>query len=134
MNLNKVVLVGRVGKQPEMRYTPNGNALTTFSLATNRYWKDDNDEKQEATEWHNIKCWRRNAEIANEFLVKGALVLIEGRIENNSWKDDDGNWKNFSAVVCENLQLAPKSLSPGDISDAPEDDGAPLNEPEDIPF
>ncbi|MHC4311262.1 MAG: single-stranded DNA-binding protein [Planctomycetota bacterium] len=131
MNLNKAFLLGRLGKDPEMRYTPNGKAQTTFSLATNRYWKNDDGEKQEATDWHNIKCWGRQAEIANEFLRKGSLVLIEGRIENSSWQEEDGEWKNFSAVVANNIQLPPRSLS-DDASSAPA--GSSVSEPEDIPF
>jgi single-strand DNA-binding protein len=135
MNLNKVILVGRLGQDPEMKYTANGHAMTTFSMATNRYWTDDSGAKQEKTEWHNIKAWRRTAEIANEFLARGSLVLVEGHIETSKY-EQDGVTKYFTAIVADNIQLPPKSMGTNGDLGTP-DTAAPPTEGEEetpIPF
>lgn len=87
MNLNRVQLIGRVGRDPEMRLTPDGNEVTQFSLATNRTWKDGSGETREATEWHTIVSWRQLAAQVARLARKGRLVYVEGRIETRSWQD-----------------------------------------------
>ena len=109
MNLNKVILIGRLAVDPEMRSTPNGQSVCTFRLATGRVWTDKNSgQKQEKTEYHSIVLWRRLAEIASQFLTKGSLVLIEGRLETRSWTDSSGNKRFRTEIVGERMQLGPK--------------------------
>ncbi len=109
MNLNKVFLVGRVATDIEMRTTPSGQSVCTFSLATNRVWKDKSGQKKEESQFHRIVLWTRLAEIASQFLTKGALVLIEGRIQNRSWEDKSGVKKYTTEIIGEAMQLGPKS-------------------------
>ncbi len=109
MNLNKVFLIGRLTQDPEIRTTQSGQAVCSFGLATNRVWVDQGtNQKQEKTEYHNIVLWRRLAEIASQYLTKGSLVLIEGRIQTRSWQDSSGNKRYKTEVIAENIQLGPK--------------------------
>ncbi|MCH8741598.1 single-stranded DNA-binding protein [Patescibacteria group bacterium] len=109
MNLNKVILIGRLASDPEMRSTQAGQPVCNFRMATSRVWTNrDSGQKQEKTEFHNIVLWRRLAEIASQFLIKGSLVLIEGRIETRSWEDASGNKKYKTEVIGERMQLGPK--------------------------
>ena len=103
-SINKVILIGNLGKDPEMKFTPTGKETCKFSLATNAKWTDANGEKKEAVTWHNIETWGRLAEICNKYLHKGSQVYIEGRIDNRSW-DDQGVKKYFSSVVAEKVQF-----------------------------
>jgi len=113
MNLNKVILVGRLTKDPETKTIPSGHMVCSFGLATNRAWTDrQTNQKQEKAEFHNIVLWRKLAEIASQYLRKGNLVLIEGRIQTRSWEDQTGNRKYRTEIIAENIQLAPKNLSP----------------------
>jgi len=104
-SVNKAILIGNLGKDPELRYTPAGRAVATFSIATTEQWRDKEGQKQENTTWHNIVCWGRQAEIANEYLAKGKPVYIEGRIQNRSYDDKDGVKKYISEIVVQRLQL-----------------------------
>ncbi len=108
MNLNKVFLLGRLTRDPEVKTTPNGQMVCTFGLATNRVWKNQDKEKQEQTEFHNIVLWQRLAEIASQYLQKGSLVLIEGRLQTRSWEDQSGTKKYKTEIVAENIQMGPK--------------------------
>lgn len=111
MNLNRAIIIGRVTQDPQLRTTPSGQPVCNFSIATNRIWNDsDTHERQEKTEFHNIVAWRRLAEIANQYLLKGSLVMIEGRIETRSWDDPQGNKKYRTEIIAENMQLGPKPL------------------------
>lgn len=117
MNLNKAIIVGRVTQDPQLRTTPSGQPVCNFSIATNRTWTDsETKEKQEKAEFHNIVAWRRLAEIANQFLKKGSLVMIEGRIETRSWDDQSGNKKYRTEIVAENMQLGPRAYGGGGAS------------------
>lgn len=110
MNLNKVILIGRLVIDPEMRSTPAGQPVCSFRLATNRVWVDrESGQKQEKTEYHNIVLWRRLAEIASQFLTKGSLVLIEGRMETRSWQDSSGNRRFRTEIIAERMQLGPRA-------------------------
>jgi single-strand DNA-binding protein len=105
-SLNKVMLIGNLGKDPELRYTASGVAVATFSLATNESWKDQEGALQERTEWHNIVAWRKLAEIAGEYLRKGRKVFIEGRIQTRSYDDKNtGAKKYITEIVADNLIL-----------------------------
>lgn len=104
-SVNLAILLGNLGRDPELRYTPGGQAVTSFSIATTEKWKDKSGEMAEKTEWHNIVCWGRNAEIASQYLKKGSPVYLEGRIQNRSYDDKDGNRRYISEVVVRRLQL-----------------------------
>jgi single-strand DNA-binding protein len=105
MSVNKAILVGNLGKDPELRYTPSGKAVASFSLATSERWTGQDGQKQESTTWHNIVVWGRQAETAKEYLAKGRQVYIEGRISNRSYDDKDGNKRYISEVVALNIQF-----------------------------
>lgn len=110
MNLNKVFLIGRLTRKPELRTTPSGQTVCSFGLATNRVWNNpQTKERQEQTEFHNIVLWRRLAEIASQYLDKGSLVLIEGRLQTRSWDDKSGIKKYKTEIIGENIQMGPKS-------------------------
>lgn len=108
MNLNKVIIAGRVTQDPETRMTGSGTAVSNFSVATNRYWSRDG-QRQEETEFHNIVAWARTAEIVRDYLKKGQLVLIEGRLQTRSWEGQDGKKNYKTEIVAEQLQLGPKA-------------------------
>ncbi len=102
--VNKVILIGNLGKDPEMRYTQTGTAVVNFSLAKTDSWTKDG-ESNERTEWHNIVAWARLAEICNQYLQKGKQVYIEGRIQTRKWEDRDGNTRYTTEVVAQNMQM-----------------------------
>jgi len=103
--VNKVILIGNVGADPELRYTPGGAAVTNFNMATNESWTDNNGEKQERTEWHRIVVWGRLAEICNQYLRKGSKVYIEGRLQTRSWEGQDGQKRYTTEVVARDMQM-----------------------------
>jgi len=111
MNVNKAVILGRLTQDPQMRKTPDGQNVCSFSVATNRYWKDKEGNKQKSTEFHNVVTWGRLAEIASQYLKKGNLVYIEGRLQTRSWDDRDKEGvKHYrTEIVAERMQLGPKS-------------------------
>ena len=109
MNLNKVILVGNLTSDPELKNTATGQPVCRFRLATNRIWADSSGQKQQKVEYHNVVLWRRLAEIASQYLNKGSLVLIEGRLETRSWDDSGGNKRFRTEVVAERMQLGPKT-------------------------
>ena len=99
-SINKVILIGHVGSNPELRYTPTGAAITSFSLATNEMWINADKEKKERVEWHSIIAWNRLADFSKEYIVKGQLIYIEGSLHTNSWKDKDGNIRKKVEIIC----------------------------------
>lgn len=108
MNLNKVFLIGRLTADPELRTTVSGQPVGSFRIATNRYWTDKSGARQEDTQFHNVVVWGRQAEIANQFLQKGSVVLIEGRLQTRNWQDKEGQTRWMTEVVCERMQLGPR--------------------------
>ena len=104
-SVNKVILVGRLGRDPEVRYTPSGSPVANFSLATDEAWKDKNGEKQQRTEWHNIVVWDKLAEICGQYLTKGKLVYLEGRLQTREWDDRDGVKRRTTEVVVTNMVM-----------------------------
>lgn len=104
-SVNKVILVGNLGKDPETRYMPDGNAVTTITLATTDTWKDKNGEKQEKTEWHRVVLYRKLAEIAGEYLKKGRSVYIEGKLETKKWTDKSGVERHTTQIVAEDMKM-----------------------------
>jgi single-strand DNA-binding protein len=105
LGVNKVILIGHLGRDPELRYTPGGQATASFTLATSERWTDKNGQRQERTEWHNIVVWAKLAELANQYLKKGSPAYIEGRITNRSWDDRDGNKKYKTEIVANTIQF-----------------------------
>ena len=98
-SVNKVILVGHIGNKPEGRYTPSGTSTASFSLATNESWIDSENEKQERTEWHNIIAWDKLADFATEYLQKGQLIYIEGRLQTRTYKDKDDIQRRITEIV-----------------------------------
>lgn len=142
MNLNKVFLIGRLTRDPESRTMPSGQAVTSFGLATDRFFTDKTGQKKQQTEFHNIVLFGRQAEIASQYLTKGAMVMIEGRLQTRSWKDQSGNTKYKTEIVGERMQLGPKSSGgggnksfPAQDKNAPEPtrEEEPQQAPEEIP-
>lgn len=113
MSVNKVILIGRLGKDPETRYMPNGEAVTNAALATSENWKDKSGEKQEKTEWHNLVFYRRLAEIAGEYLKKGSQVYIEGKLQTRKWEKDGVTRYTTEVIVNEMTMLGGKSSGGG---------------------
>ncbi len=136
-SLNRVLLIGNLGADPELSYTPSGTAKATIRLATHEVWTNKSGEKGERTEWHRVIAWGRLAEICGEYLTKGRQVLIEGRLQTRSWEDRDGNKRWTTEIVASNMQML------GSPRAAPSETGPPSPSPEkpdlpesddDIPF
>ena len=151
MSVNKVILVGRLGRDPETRYTGAGQAVCNFSLATDETYKDRTGERQKRTEWHKIVVWGKQAEIAQQYLKKGSLIFVEGRIQSRQWDDKkDGTKRTSFEIVASNFRMlgsradsmgaGPRSSAPAGDSEAespapPSDEQAgPEVTDEDIPF
>lgn len=130
MNLNKVFLIGRLTRDPEIRTTQAGQTVAQIGLATNRVWYNDARQKQEATDFHNVVAWARLAEIVNQYTKKGSLIMIEGRIQTRSWQATDGTTKYRTEVVAESIQLGPRTANTGSGSYAPSSPAsAPIDNP-----
>ena len=125
-SLNKIMLIGHLGKDPEVRYTTDGTPVATFSLATSENWTDKNGTRQERTEWHNIVAWRRLAELSKRFLTKGRQVYVEGRIQSRDWNDREGIRRRTTEVVVSQIVLL-GSRSQGTDTPAPSQEPASQN-------
>ena len=140
-SLNKVMLIGNLGKDPEVRYTASGQAVTSFSLATSEKFKGKNGEWEERTEWHNITLWGKLAEIAGEYLAKGKTVYIEGRLQTRKWQDKSGNDRYTTEIVGDKMQMLSGKGDGGgrrnDVTSEPVGGGGyeePPFQDDDIPF
>jgi len=120
--LNKVMIIGRLGRDPEMRYTPSGRPVTTFSVATSRSWSTSDGERRTETEWFNVVAWGSLAEICNQYLVKGQQVYVEGRLQSRNWEDNDGRRHTSVEVVANEMIMLDKRRSPDDQPDESEAD------------
>ena len=127
MDYNTVIIVGRVTADPQLRTTPGGQSVTTLGVATNRTWNDKNGQKQEEAEFHNVVIWGRQAEVATQFLVKGATVLIEGRLRTRSWTDKTGQQRRTTEIMSERMQLGPRPMGGGIGAGAPKGSVAPAS-------
>ena len=140
--INKAILIGRLGSDPEVRYTPSGVAVANFNIATSEEWKvKDTGEKKERTEWHRIVAWSKLGEICGEYLSKGRQVYIEGRIQTRSWEDRDGNKRYTTEIVATDVQFlggrdAGPGAKPASAASASDFEGSAIQAPEDddIPF
>lgn len=113
MNLNKVFVLGNLTRDPELRQTPSGQAVCSFGVATNRFYKDSTGQKQKQAEFHNVVSWGRQAEIVNQYLKKGSAVLVEGRLQTRSWQDQQGTKHWRTEVIAQSIQLPPRGMGGG---------------------
>lgn len=156
MSVNKVILIGRLGQNPEVRYTPSGAAVANFSVATNESWTDKSGQKQERTEWHRVVVWGKLAELCSQYLSKGRQAYVEGRLQTRQWQDKDGQTKYTTEVQAQTVQFLGGQAGAGAGADrgsdrgydaggagggrpqtAPADAGGPEDAPfteDDIPF
>lgn len=147
--VNKVILIGNVGKDPDVRYMPNGNAVANVTLATSESWKDKNSgETQERTEWHRVVFFRRLAEIVGEYVKKGSKIYVEGRLQTRKWQDQSGQDRYTTEIVADEMQMLDSKGSSASFDSArpasgsrPSSDSAPSSAPmpddgfdDDIPF
>ncbi|GAM08680.1 single-stranded DNA-binding protein [Geobacter sp. OR-1] len=147
-SLNKVMLIGNLGKDPEVRYTTSGQAVASFSVATSEKFKNRNGEMEERTEWHNVVLWGRQAEIAGEYLAKGRTVFIEGRLQTRKWQDKDGRDRYTTEIVGDRMQMlggkgeggsggrqgGGRPATEGGYNSAPAYEEPSFNPDDDIPF
>lgn len=119
MNLNKVFLIGRLTRDPEIRALPSGQQVASFGLATDRYYKDKSGQKQQKTEFHNIVVFGKLSQVASQYLTKGSLAMIEGRLQTRAWQDSSGQKRSRTEIVAERMQLGPKSA--GKVAPAQEE-------------
>lgn len=143
-SVNKVILLGRLGKDPDLKYTPSGVAVATFSIATDLAWKDQEGNQKQATEWHRVVAWRKTGEIASNYLKKGNQVYIEGRLQTRSWNDKNGVTRYTTEVVTDNLVLIGGKMERAEgVHEVPppvdefvpgEPDQAPAPSEDDLPF
>jgi single-strand DNA-binding protein len=133
--INKALIIGRLGQDPEVKFLPNGTAVANFSVATSEEWKDkDTGEKKEATEWHKITAWRRLGEICGEYLKKGSQCFIEGKITTRSWEDKEGNKRYTTEIVASNVQFLGGRDNSQEYSKPSEPDKVTVTPDDDIPF
>ena len=144
-SVNKVILVGNLGRDAELRYTPGGSAVSKFSIATTEVWNDKSGQRQERTEWHNVDLWGKQAESLSEYLVKGKQVYVEGRLQTDEYTDKEGNKRKTTRVRCDRVVLlgggggrgaaTDRSVDRGDHSAhaSPSAESEPLTD-DDIPF
>ena len=123
-SINKVILVGRLGKDPETRFTPSGKAVTNFSMATSESWKDAGGERQEKTEWHKVQIWGPLAEISAKYLSKGKLVYIEGKLQTREWTDKDGQKRYTTEIVASDMRMLGGKGEGSEHSDSSEHSGS----------
>jgi len=134
-SLNKVMLIGNVGTDPEMRFTPNGSSVTSFRIATNRVFTTSDGERKQETEWFTVVAWRKLAENCNQFLTKGQRVYVEGSLRTRTWEGQDGQKRSRVEVIANRVLFLDKQA----VAPLPSEEGAPeipedMVEPEDLPF
>jgi len=141
-SVNKVILIGNLGRDPELRYTQGGQGVANFTLATNERWRDKDGQNQERTEWHRIVVWGKQAENCAQYLQKGRSCYIEGRLQTREWEDKEGNKRQTTEIVAQNVTFlgsrdgAPRAGGAGASSGGPPADGSmgPPPAGDDIPF
>jgi len=146
MNLNKVFIIGNLTRDPELRSLPSGSSVTSFGVATNRVWKNQQGEKQEEVQFHNIVVFGKQADTVAQYLKKGSSVLIEGRIQTRTWDAQDGSKRNKTEIVAERVQFGPRRASAAGSGETTEEPAKKTEEletiqypeedinPEEIPF
>ena len=140
VSLNKITIIGNLGSEPEMRFTPGGRPVTSFSVATNWRYTTSEGERREETEWFNVVCWSKLAEQCNQFLTKGRLVYVEGRLRMRTWEGQDGQKRSQNEIVADRVKfLDRQAVAPSPEGKAEGKEGGEAGEtgelePEDIPF
>jgi single-strand DNA-binding protein len=143
MSLNKVMLIGNLGKDPELRFTPQGRAVARFSLATSESWTDQQGQKQDRTEWHNVVVWGKQAETCGQYLSKGRQVYIEGSVRSRQYDDKEGQKRYITEVIAQRVQFlgggrgeggGGRGAGPGGGSGGGDDAPPPTAEDDDVPF
>ncbi len=136
--LNKVMIIGHLGRDPEMRYTPSGRPVTTFTVATSRSWNTVDGERHQETEWFNVVAWGNLAEICKQYLIKGQQVYIEGRLQTRKWEDKEGNKHSSVEIVANEMMMLGERRDSGannnhqaDLADSPE---VPASDEDEFPF
>ena len=132
--VNKVILLGNLGKDPEVRYLDNGVAVANFSLATTENYKNKQGERVSQTEWHNIVLWRGLAEVAEKYLKKGASIYVEGKIKTRKWEDKDGNTRYNTEILADNMTMLGGKQSQGDSPSLNSDSVSFDDKSDDLPF
>ena len=137
-SVNKVILIGNLGTDPEVRYTASGTAVCNFSIATNEQWNNKEGQREERTEWHRIVCWGRTAELCSQYLTKGRPVYIEGRLQTREWEDKDRNKRHTTEIIAQTVKFLGsrgegnyQASTPAQANDMPE---AAMTMDDDIPF
>jgi single-strand DNA-binding protein len=128
-SVNKVILIGNLGKDPETRYMQNGDAVTNITLATTETWKDKNGEKQEKTEWHRVTFYRKLAEIAGEYLKKGRPVYVEGRLETRKWTDKSGAERYTTEIIASDMKMLGSKPGSASFDSGDRDEGGFASSP-----
>lgn len=131
-SLNRIQLIGHVGREPEMRYTPSGTAVANFSIATNSYYTNKAGEKEETTEWHSIVVWQKLAENCNQYLEKGQLVYVEGRLQTRSWEDDGGAKRQRTEIVANSVLFLTRGAEGGKATPVGDGEAPGAEEEEEI--
>ena len=138
--MNKIVVIGNLGRDPEMRYTPNGQGVTSFSVASNRRYTTAAGEQREETEWFNVSAWGRLAELCNQYLTKGRQVYVEGRLSSRSYEGRDGQMRFVNEIRLTDVQFLSRGAgaggdeSPYGLDPEPANDAPPMDEVDDLPF
>ena len=133
-SVNKVIIVGNLGQDPEARFTPQGPAVTNLSVATNETWKNQNGEIQDRTEWHRVVIYGKMAETASQYMQKGQMVYVEGRLQTNEWEDQNKNKRKTTEIRCDNFTMLGRRSDVGVVKNVQE--ASPTNEEDsdDLPF
>ncbi len=133
-SVNKMIIIGNLGSEPEMRFTPNGNPVTSFSVATNWRYTTSQGERKEETQWFTVVTWNRLAEQCNQFLTKGRLVYAEGRLRSRSWEGQDGQKRFSNEIIANKVTFLDKQTATSSPEASPDDAEAGELEPEEVPF
>ena len=133
-SINKVILIGNLGRDPEVRYTQGGSAVANLNLATNEVWNDKSGQKQERTEWHRVVVWGKQAEIAKEYLTKGRQVYVEGSLQTRQWEDKDGQKRYTTEIRCQRFVMLGGRGEGARTASEPEMPPDPAYNDENIPF
>ena len=134
MSMNKVIVIGNVGNDPEMRYTPNGAAVTSFRVATNRRWTSADGEQHEETEWFRVNAWNRLAETCNQYVTKGMKVYVEGRLQSRPWISNEGEPRAGNEINAFEVQFLNRPGQPGQPGEGDGPGGPPPGDVEDLPW
>ena len=133
MTMNKILIIGNVGNDPEMRYTPNGNPVTSFNIATNRRYTTSDGEQHEETEWFTVSAWNRLAEQCNQYIVKGRKVYVEGRLRSKPWMGNDGQPRAGNEITANDVRFLDSRVTAG-AEDTESNASAPAGDVEDLPW